>query len=96
MNYISADSLTNIAAEHHSNECLSVEKIEHKYGAELLSPEDINDKILVIKVNKLYDRHITSQDLYELDENQLFYLYKFIEKLGCIQKSQNPIAYIGV
>lgn len=30
-----------------------------------------------------------------LDKNQSFYLYKSIEKFEHIQKSQNPIAYIG-
>ena len=130
--------------------------------------EDFKHKILVIKVNKLYDRNMSTQDLYDtvrgiwradinrakqvdyvlgvynnlivccykpdrwykvfecnsnrlpkhindadlsgmedrilfesddidtLDENQLFYLHKSIEKLGYVQKSQNPITYIGV
>lgn len=31
-----------------------------------------------------------------IDENQAFYLYKSIEKLEYIQKSQNPITYIGL
>lgn len=34
--------------------------------------------------------------LSELDDVQNFYLYKSIEKLEYIQKSQNPITYIGV
>lgn len=168
MNYIFVDKLTNIVAGHHSSGCLSVEEIEHTYGAELLNQEDFKHKILVIKINKLYDRHMSAEDLYDAvrgiwradinrakqveyvigvynnlivccykpdrwykvfecnsgklpkhttdvdlsgmenrilfecdniviqDENQLFYLYKSIEKLEYIQKSQNPITYIGV
>lgn len=168
MNYISKDELTNIVAGHHSGGCIGVEEIEREYGAELLNPEDIKHKILVIKVNKLYDRHMSAQNLYDivrgiwradinrvreveyvlgvynnlivgcykpdrwhkvfecnsnklpkhingmnltgmenrilfesdnidtLDENQLFYLNKSIENMEYIQKSQNPITYIGV
>lgn len=168
MNYISIETLTNIVAGHHSCGCLTVEEIEQKYGAELLKPEDFKHKILIIKINKLYDRDMNSQNLYDIvrgiwradinrakqveyvlgvynnvivccykpdrwykvfecsneklpkhiegmdlsgkenrilfecdnlsifDENQVFYLYKSIEKLEHIQKSQNPITYIGV
>lgn len=37
-----------------------------------------------------------SDNIDTLDKNQLFYLYKSIEKVEYIQKSQNPITYIGV
>ena len=66
MNYISEIHLSNIVAGHHSNGCLSVEEIEKIYGAELLKPEDIRHKILVVKVNKLYDRHMSSREVYDI------------------------------
>lgn len=66
MNYISIDTLTNIVAGYHSNGCLSAEEVEREYGAELLIPEDIRHRILVIKVNKLYDRHMNPQDMYDV------------------------------
>lgn len=168
MNYISDDILTNIIAGHHSAGCLCTEEIEQVYGAKPLSLEDFKHKILAIKVNKLYNRHMASHEIYDivrgiwnanisrakqadyvlgvynnliiccykparwykvsecaknilpehtrnsdltgmenrilfecdninvLDENQLFYLNKSIEKLERIQKSQNPITYINL
>ena len=60
------ESLTNIVAGHHSCGCLTVEEIEQKYGAELLKPEDFKHKILIIKINKLYDRDMNSQNLYDI------------------------------
>lgn len=168
MNYLSKDTLTNIMAGHHSHGCLTVEEIEQEYGAVSLTPEDFKHKLLVIKVNKLYNRHMPNSEIYDivrgiwnaniiramqvdyvlgvynnliigcykpdqwykvsecsrdklpkhinnanltgmkdrilfesndinsLDENQLFYLNKSIEKLERIQKSQNPITYIGL
>ena len=42
--------MSNIVAGHHSKGCLSVEDIEREYGAELLSVEEIQHKILVIKM----------------------------------------------
>lgn len=168
MNYISEIPLSNIVAGHHSKGCLSVEDIERAYGAELLSVKEIQHKILVIKVNKLYNRNMTNREIYDVvrgvwrvnihrveeveyvlgvyanlivacykpdrwfkvservkdklpnhikeqdlkniqnrvffecddidtfDENQLFYLNKSIEKWDYVQKSQNPIIYIGM
>lgn len=66
MEYSSADSLKNIVAGHHSVGCLSAEEIEKKYGAEFLLPEDIKHKILVIKVNKLYNRHMSDREIYDI------------------------------
>lgn len=168
MNYISDDMLTNIVAGHHSVGCLSTEEIEREYGAKPLLFEDFNHKLLVIKVNKLYNRHMSNHEIHDivrgiwsanidrakqadyvlgvynnliiccykparwykvsecasnilpehtrnsdltgrenrilfecddinaLDENQLFYLNRSIEKIERIQKSQNPISYIGL
>ena len=168
MNYISDISLSNIIAGHHCEGCLSVEEIERKYGAGLLNAEDVQHKVLVIKVNKLYNRHLSNQEIYDIvrgvwradinrveqaeyifgvynnliigcykpdkwykvsecnidklpghmkeadlmsvknrvlfecddidtmDENQKFYLNKSLEELVDIQKSQNPITYIGM
>lgn len=168
MNYISNASLSNIVAGHHSKGCLSVEEIEREYGAQLLNAEDFKHKILIIKVNKLYNRCMSVQEIYDIvrgvwradinrvkeveyvlgvynnlivgcykpngwyrvsdcnidklplhmknkdltkmknrvffecddinimDENQSFYLNKSLEKIEYIQKSQNPIIYIGM
>lgn len=167
VNYISADTLTNIVSGHHSEGCMTVEEIEHNYGALSLLPEDFTHRTLVIKINKLYNRKMTPEELYDtvrgvwradinkaqqveyvlgvynnlivccykpdrwykignctsdklpkhiqnsdlsefsnrvffecddiysLDEMQKFFQYKSIERLGYIQKSQNPITYIG-
>lgn len=64
-NYVSDVGLTNIVAGHHSAEALSVEDFEKMYGAEELKEEDINHKILVIKINKLYHRNMSADELYD-------------------------------
>lgn len=66
MNYISDIQLSNIVAGHHTNGCLSVEEIEKIYGAELLNIRDVCHKILVIKVNKLYNRQMSSKEVYDI------------------------------
>lgn len=64
-NYIEKTGLTNIVAGHHSNEALSVDDFEKLYGAEELKERDIKHKILVIKINKLYQRGIDKDVLYD-------------------------------
>ena len=64
-NYISDVGLTNIVAGHHSPEALSVEEYEKEYGAEELQETDIKHKILVIKINKLYQRGMDADTLYD-------------------------------
>lgn len=64
-NYISDAGLTNIAAGHHSAEAVSVEDFEKQYGAEELCEDDIKHRIMVIKVNKLYRRNISDNELYD-------------------------------
>lgn len=64
-NYVSDVGLTNIVAGHHSSEALSVEDFEKMYGADELHKEDIKHKILVIKINKLYRRNMSAQELYD-------------------------------
>lgn len=64
-NYVNDVELTNIVAGHHSSEALSVEDFEKMYGADELHREDIKQKILVIKINKLYRRNMTAQELYD-------------------------------
>ncbi len=63
-NYIGDMKLTNIVAGHHSTEALSVEDFERIYGAKELSEEDIKHKILVIKINRLYQRNMDPDELY--------------------------------
>ena len=64
-NYVSGARLTNIVAGHHSAEVLSVEDFEKIYGAEELREEDVKHKILVIKINKLYRRNMSDDELYD-------------------------------
>lgn len=64
-NYVSGARLTNIVAGHHSAEALSVEDFEKIYGAEELREEDVKHKILVIKINKLYRRNMSDDELYD-------------------------------
>ena len=65
MSYLSSDTLTNAVAGHHVHEALSVEDFEIMYGAEHLQPEDIRHSIMVIKINKLYRRDMSSKELYD-------------------------------
>lgn len=64
-NYISDIELTNIVAGHHSSEVLTVEEFERINGAEELAKEDIKHKVVFIKINKLYKRNITADELYD-------------------------------
>lgn len=64
-NYIEDIELTNIVAGHHSSETLSVEDFEKIYGAEELGEKDIHHRILVIKINKLYRRNMSADELYD-------------------------------
>ena len=64
-NYVSNIGLTNIVAGHHSAEALTVEDFEKMYGAEELREKDIKHKILVIKINKLYRKNMSADELYD-------------------------------
>ena len=64
-NYIGDVKLTNIVAGHHSTEALSVEDFERINGAIELTEDDITHKILVIKINKLYQRNMDRDVLYD-------------------------------
>ena len=64
-NYVSDAGLTNIAAGHHSAEALSVDEYERINGAALLEGKDIKHRILVIKINRLYQRGMDEKDLYD-------------------------------
>lgn len=66
LNYIGTIKLTNIAAGHHSPEALPVEEFEKLYGAEELQKSDIKHKIMIIKVNKLYRRGMSADELYDV------------------------------
>ena len=63
-NYVGKGKLTNIVAGHHSAEALSVENYEKIYGAVELTEGDIRHRILVIKINKLYQRNMDNDTLY--------------------------------
>ena len=64
-NYFEHSKLTNIVAGHHSKEALSVEDFEHENGAELIDPKEIKEKILIIKINNLYERGMEGKELYD-------------------------------
>ena len=55
-NYVGDAGITNIVAGHHSAEALSVDEYERINGAAPLEEKDIRHKILVIKINRLYQR----------------------------------------
>lgn len=64
-NYVSDERLTNIIAGHHSAEALSVDEYERINGAVELKEKDIRHKILVIKINRLYQRSMDEKELYD-------------------------------
>ena len=64
-NYMNDYSLTNIIVGHHSTGALLVEDFERIYGAEELCQNDIKHKIMVIKINKLYQKNISAKELYD-------------------------------
>ena len=63
-NYVDDIGLTNIVAGHHSAKALSVEDFDKIYGAAELQESDIKHKILVIKINRLYQRGMEENLLY--------------------------------
>lgn len=85
-NYVGDAGLTNIVAGHHSAEALSVDECERINGAAPLEEKDIRHKILVIKINRLYQRG--------MDENESFYIGKSIAGLKLNQSAQNLITYL--
>lgn len=64
-NYVYDAGLTNIVAGHHSAEALSVDEYERINGAAPLEEKDIRHKILVIKINRLYQRGMDEKVLYD-------------------------------
>lgn len=64
-NYVGNAGLTNIDAGHHSAEALSVEEYERINGAVEFEENDIGHKILVNKINKLYQRGMDEKVLYD-------------------------------
>ena len=64
-NYVSDEGLSNIVAGHHSAEALSVDEYERINGAVELKEKDIRHKILVIKINRLYQRGMDEKELYD-------------------------------
>lgn len=66
LNYMPDIQLTNEVAGHHVHESLLVEEFELQYGAVPLEVEDIKHSILVIKINKLYRRGMSDDELYDI------------------------------
>lgn len=64
-NYVSDAGLTNIVAGHHSAEALSVDEYERINGAVELEEKDIKHRILVIKINRLYQSGMDDKVLYD-------------------------------
>ncbi len=57
--------LTNEVSGHHVHESLTTEEFELQYGAVPLEKEDIKQTVLVIKINKLYRRGMSEEELYD-------------------------------
>ena len=57
--------LSNEVSGHHVHESLTTEEFELQYGAVPLEKEDIKHSILVIKINKLYRRGMSEEELYD-------------------------------
>jgi hypothetical protein len=57
--------LTNEVSGHHVHESLTTDEFELQYGAGPLEKEDIKHSILVIKINKLYRRGMSEEELYD-------------------------------
>ena len=65
LNHVPDMKLTNEVSGHHVHEALSVENFELQHGAIPLKKEEIKHSILVIKINKLYRRNMTEDELYD-------------------------------
>ena len=63
-NYVSDAGLTNIVAGHHSTGAFSVDEYEKINGAVELEEKDIKHKILVVKINQLYQPCMDEEELY--------------------------------
>ena len=64
-NYVRDAGLTNIVAGHHSAEALSVDEYERINGVIELEEKDIRHRILVIKINRRYQRGMDEKVLYD-------------------------------
>lgn len=64
-NYLSDAGLSNEASGHHFHKAHSVEEFERLYGAEALKKEDIKHNLLIIKVNRFYNRKMTPKEIYD-------------------------------
>ena len=106
-NYVGDAGLTNIVAGHHSAEALSVDEYERINGAAPLEEKDIRHKILVIKINRLYQRGMDEKVLYDAvrgvwraskervrtTENRLFFEDKRYER--GLPLDENEEFYLG-
>ena len=106
-NYVSDAGLTNIVAGHHSAEALSVDEYERINGAVKLEEKDIKHRILVIKINRLYQRGMDDKVLYDAvrgvwrvskervrtTENRLFFEDKRYER--GLPLDENEEFYLG-
>lgn len=64
--FVSHETLTNIVAGHHTHEALTVEEFEKRYGAKPLSEDEIEDHVMVIKINEKYHWGMSDSELYEV------------------------------
>ena len=106
-NYVSDAGLTNIVAGHHSAEALSVDEYERINGAVELEEKDIKHRILVIKINRLYQKSMDDKVLYDAvrgvwraskervrtTENRLFFEDKRYER--GLPRDENEEFYLG-
>ncbi len=58
-------NLTNLVAGYGGDEAITVEEFDRAHGAEILSQNDIKHRIMVIKINKLYNPNMSKEELYD-------------------------------
>lgn len=56
--------LTNLASGHHCHTAYTVEEFEREFAAEPLTAEDVKHNLVIIKINRLYQRNMTPLELY--------------------------------
>jgi len=63
INYIGIENLTNIVKGHNTFWSYSVEEFEHNHAAERV---DIDDPVMVIRINRRWHRDISTEELYDI------------------------------
>ncbi len=80
IDFIEKENLTNIVTGHHAEDrgLMTLEDIKIKYEAEVA---EINEPVLLININNLYDRKMTQEEIYEATRKSWRVDIKRIEKI---------------